>query len=60
MVREAVGDDERLQLELIKSLSHTNVKEALYFAKSLNVPQNEWPWTVAQLDNETPDGNCRF
>ncbi|XP_033222411.1 exonuclease mut-7 homolog isoform X2 [Belonocnema kinseyi] len=55
MAREAVGDDERLQLELIKSLSHTNAKEALYFAKSLNVPRSEWPWNIAQLDNENPD-----
>lgn len=56
MAREAVGNDERLHIELVKNLSFTNVQESLYFAKLLNVPESEWPWSVQQLDKENPNG----
>lgn len=57
MVKEAVGNDERLHIEVVKTLSFTNVKEALYFAKLLNVPESEWPWSVQQMEKENPNGN---
>ena len=56
MVREAVGNDQRLHVELIRSLANSNIKEALYFAKTFNVPRSEWPWFVAQLDTQNSDG----
>ncbi|XP_043463266.1 exonuclease mut-7 homolog [Leptopilina heterotoma] len=55
MVKEAVGNDERLHIEVVKTLSFTNVKEALYFAKLLNVPESEWPWSVQQMEKENPN-----
>ncbi|XP_067212530.1 exonuclease mut-7 homolog [Linepithema humile] len=47
MVREAVGDDRKLQVELLLMLVNANdEKEGLYWAKQYQIPKEEWPWAI--------------
>ncbi|XP_035736310.1 exonuclease mut-7 homolog isoform X1 [Vespa mandarinia] len=48
MIREAVGHDIQLQLETVKSLSMVGeTKEGLYWAKTFNIPKEQWPWAIS-------------
>ncbi|XP_047368206.1 exonuclease mut-7 homolog isoform X5 [Vespa velutina] len=48
MIREAVGHDTQLQLETVKSLSMVGeTKEGLYWAKTFNIPKEQWPWAIS-------------
>ncbi|XP_076171130.1 exonuclease mut-7 homolog isoform X2 [Ptiloglossa arizonensis] len=47
MVQEAVGDDRKLQLYMIKTLINLRIaKEGLYWAKEFNIPKDQWPWAL--------------
>ncbi|XP_015586273.1 exonuclease mut-7 homolog [Cephus cinctus] len=53
MVREAVGTDEKLQLELVKQVTHMgDLEEALYWAKTYNIPKQEWPWSLSDMEEQ--------
>ncbi|XP_020281689.1 exonuclease mut-7 homolog isoform X3 [Pseudomyrmex gracilis] len=47
MVREAIGNDTKLQIELLPMLTHVNdAEEGLYWAKEYNIPKQQWPWAI--------------
>ncbi|XP_043287012.1 exonuclease mut-7 homolog [Venturia canescens] len=51
MAREAVGTNEKLQLELVKQLCSMNDnEEALYWAQTFDIPKNEWPWVIRDIE----------
>ena len=53
MVKEAVGSDSRLQVEIIKSICNAaDLAEALYFAQMYSVPEEEWPWHLKHYANQ--------
>lgn len=57
MMQEAVGNDRKLQLEMIKLLINVNdANEALYWARELDVPAEQWPWAVSYLAEEELNG----
>ncbi|KAF7381207.1 hypothetical protein HZH68_016082 [Vespula germanica] len=48
MIREAVGHDAELQLETVKLLSMVGeIKEGLYWAKTFDIPKEQWPWALS-------------
>lgn len=57
MIREAVGHDIKLQLETLKSLSMVGeIKEGLYWAKTFNIPKEQWPWAISFHADQYSDG----
>ncbi|XP_047368203.1 exonuclease mut-7 homolog isoform X3 [Vespa velutina] len=57
MIREAVGHDTQLQLETVKSLSMVGeTKEGLYWAKTFNIPKEQWPWAISFQAEQYSDG----
>lgn len=58
MAKEAVADDPKLQAKILEFLINNNdTMEALHFARTFNVPQNEWPWHLENYVNDNPNGN---
>lgn len=56
MIKEAVGNDEELQLECVKLLSWLGeIKESLYWAKTFNIPKVKWSWDICLHANNHPD-----
>ncbi|KAL7299336.1 hypothetical protein TKK_0007911 [Trichogramma kaykai] len=53
MVKEAIGDDTRMQLNVVITLSGNDVPEAYNFAKFYNIPKSDWPLplTIYEKDN---------
>ncbi|XP_012279441.1 exonuclease mut-7 homolog [Orussus abietinus] len=50
MAREAVGNNTKLQTELVKILAGAgDHEEALYWAKTYNVPKQQWPWSLTHM-----------
>lgn len=59
MVREAVGNDHKLQLELLLMLVNANdEKEGLYWAKQYNIPKDEWPWAILHEEEYNGESNA--
>jgi hypothetical protein len=53
MVREAVGDNEDLQLELVESVNNSgDPHEALYWANAHGIPKHKQPYNVQMLQEE--------
>ncbi|XP_076676382.1 exonuclease mut-7 homolog [Andrena cerasifolii] len=54
MIQEAVGDDRKLQLEMIRMLINArDAKEGLYWAREFDIPKEQWPWAISyELENE--------
>lgn len=53
MVREAIGDDVKLQKELLLMLINANdAQEGLYWAKEYKIPRQEWPWMIVHAEEE--------
>ncbi|EZA46919.1 hypothetical protein DMN91_004839 [Ooceraea biroi] len=53
MVREAVGDDAKLQADLLVMLVNaSDVQEGLYWAKEYNIPKEKWPWAIAHTEEQ--------
>lgn len=59
MVQEAVGDDRKLQLYMIKTLINLRIaKEGLYWAKEFNIPKDQWPWALlSEAEHFGDEGN---
>lgn len=52
MVREAVGTNDMLQLDLVRQLYSMNENmEALYWAQAYDIPKGQWPWGLSELDD---------
>ncbi|XP_017762785.1 PREDICTED: exonuclease mut-7 homolog isoform X2 [Eufriesea mexicana] len=48
LVQDTVGDDEALQLAMIRMLiNDKDANEALYWAKRFNIPKKNWPWSIS-------------
>lgn len=48
LVQDTVGDDEALQLAMIRMLiNDKDASEALYWAKRFNIPRKNWPWSIS-------------
>lgn len=57
MVREAVGDNEDLQLELVECVNSCgDPHEALYWANTYGIPKHKQPYNVQLLQEEA---SCR-
>lgn len=54
MAREAVGTDPLLHSELVNQVAHYDATEAIYWARTFNVSKTIWPWSVVNIDAETP------
>ncbi|KYM94459.1 PREDICTED: exonuclease mut-7 homolog [Cyphomyrmex costatus] len=53
MVKEAVGNDAKLQTELLSMLINANdPKEGLYWAKEYEIPKDEWPWAIVDVEEQ--------
>jgi len=53
MVREAVGDNEDLQLELVEGVNNSgDPHEALYWANTYGIPKHKQPYNVRTLQEE--------
>ncbi|XP_018304800.1 exonuclease mut-7 homolog isoform X2 [Mycetomoellerius zeteki] len=53
MVREAVGNDAKLQTELLSMLINANdAQEGLYWAKEYEIPKDEWPWAIVHIEEQ--------
>ncbi|XP_018049146.1 PREDICTED: exonuclease mut-7 homolog isoform X2 [Atta colombica] len=53
MVREAVGNDAKLQTELLSMLINANdAQEGLYWAKEYEIPKDEWPWAIVHMEEQ--------
>ncbi|XP_072755515.1 exonuclease mut-7 homolog [Anoplolepis gracilipes] len=51
MVREAIGDDIKLQKELLLMLINVNdAQEGLYWAREYRIPKEEWPWLIVHAE----------
>jgi len=57
MVREAVGNNEDLQLELVEGVNNCgDPHEALYWANTYGIPNHKQPYNVRMLQEEA---SCR-
>jgi len=57
MVREAVGDNEDLQLELVEGVNNSgDPYEASYWANTYGIPKHKQPYNVQMLQEEA---SCR-
>lgn len=53
MVREAIGNDIKLQKELLLMLINVqDVQEGLYWAREYRIPKQEWPWLIVHAEEE--------
>ncbi|EFN66105.1 Probable exonuclease mut-7-like protein [Camponotus floridanus] len=53
MVREAIGNDVKLQKELLLMLINVqDVQEGLYWAREYRIPKQEWPWLIVHAEEE--------
>ncbi|KAL0128834.1 hypothetical protein PUN28_003900 [Cardiocondyla obscurior] len=53
MVKEAVGNDIKLQTELLTMLVNANdAQEGLYWAIEYKIPRNKWPWSVMNVEEQ--------
>jgi hypothetical protein len=53
MVREAVGDNKDLQLELVEGVNNSgDPHEALYWANTYGIPKHKQPYNVRALQEE--------
>lgn len=59
MIQEAVGDDRKLQLEMIRMLINArDAKEGLYWVREFDIPKKDWPWAISyELENEESNSN---
>lgn len=58
MVREAVGNDDTLQVNLLSMLVNVDdVQEGLYWAKEFNIPKEYWPWHIIQAEEQNRESN---
>lgn len=58
MVREAVGNDAKLQTELLSMLINANdAQEGLYWAKEYEIPKDEWPWAIVHIEEQNAPRN---
>lgn len=54
MVREAIGNDVKLQTELLTMLINANdAQEGLYWAKEYEIPKDEWPWAIVHVEEQS-------
>jgi len=54
MVKEAVGNDTKLQTELLTMLINANdAQEGLYWAKEYEIPKDEWPWAIVHIEEQS-------
>ncbi|XP_024892768.1 exonuclease mut-7 homolog [Temnothorax curvispinosus] len=54
MVREAIGNDVKLQTELLTMLVNTNdEQEGLYWAREYEIPKDEWPWAIVHIEEQS-------
>jgi len=61
MVREAVGNDAKLQTELLTMLVNANdVQEGLYWAREYEIPKDEWPWAVVHIEEQSAQQSNTF
>ncbi|XP_011495833.1 PREDICTED: exonuclease mut-7 homolog [Ceratosolen solmsi marchali] len=59
MVKEAIGNDPLLQVEIVVFLVNANdCMEALYFAHIYNVPRNKWPSSLKRYSNSLSHPDC--
>lgn len=56
-MREAVGDNEDLQLELVEGVNiNGDESEALYWANTYGIPKHKQPYNIRMLQEEA---SCR-
>jgi len=61
MVKEAVGNDTKLQTELLTMLINANdAQEGLYWAKEYEIPKDEWPWAIVHIEEQSAQSNDMF
>lgn len=62
MVQETIGDDNKLQLHMIRLLINAkDAKEGLYWAKKFDIPKEQWPWAITYEDEHIEsEGNNLF
>ncbi|CAG5084647.1 Similar to EXD3: Exonuclease mut-7 homolog (Homo sapiens) [Cotesia congregata] len=61
MVHETDIKDTNIQINLVSMISQYDPEEALYWIKVFNLPEDTWPWAVANLDNRLTnklDNSC--
>ncbi|XP_067001835.2 exonuclease mut-7 homolog isoform X2 [Anabrus simplex] len=67
MAREAVGNNPRLQHDLVSVVGNYDPREAYYFVNEFNIPRSRWPYsienyfkfTVEARQTEEPSQNSR-
>lgn len=53
MVREAIGNDIKLQKELLLMLINVNdAQEGLYWAREYRISKQEWPWLIVHAEEK--------
>lgn len=58
MVKEAVGNDAKLQTELLTMLVNANdAQEGLYWAREYEISKDEWPWAIMHLEEQNAQSN---
>jgi len=57
MVREAVRNNTKLHMDLVRLLIPNDVQEALYWAKEYDIPKDKWPWAVTWADEQNKQSN---
>lgn len=58
MVEEAIGDDAKLQAELLLMLINVNdPQEGLYWAKKHEIPRERWPWAITYAEERNKQSN---
>lgn len=59
MVREAVGNDVKLQTELLTMLINANdAQEGLHWAREYEIPKDEWPWAIVHMEEQNTQSNA--
>ncbi|XP_036141081.1 uncharacterized protein LOC105833553 isoform X2 [Monomorium pharaonis] len=54
MVREAVGNDAKLQTELLTMLVNANdTQEGLHWAREYEISKDEWPWAIVHEEEQS-------
>lgn len=57
-MKEAVGDDAKLQAELLTMLVNINdVQEGLYWARKYEIAKEKWPWVIANAEKRYGQSN---
>ena len=57
MAKEAIGSDQKLQIDILNFLCNYNdCAEALHFAQFYSIPKSQWPWYLTDMK----EGKCNY